>query len=237
MPESALTKPQLRESMLERAPRYYTNYPYHNFDGHVMQTIRDFDVIYEWLEQQGIPIDYDIGVMAIAYHDARFHEDEKAFGFDTKEQFSASTAEIDLIEFGAPKDIIHGVTGAIIATTATEKPQNNLEKAVRLADVGNVSGDPKIFLYNTYLLLQESIRRGLPIPETCEQFCLKSQGFLNLYFSNSIQFEHEGKIVKYEPMTGIAQRNIRSLGTMTVGKLIDTVPNIEKTLPKIWFKK
>lgn len=240
MPDQALTTPQLTEAMLERAPKYYSDLPYHNYYGHVLQTLRDFKVIYKWLDSKNIPIDYDLGVISLAYHDANYHEDNVSLGFETKEELSASIAESDLIELGANTDTILEVTGAIIATTAGKKPKTNLEKAVRLADVGNVSGDPTVFLYNTYLLMQESVRRGLKLPETFEQFCTNSQGFLDLYFKNSVKFEHDGNIVEYEPMTGIAQRNIRTLGQMTVKTfsfmLNDIVPNVEKTIPKIWLK-
>jgi hypothetical protein len=236
-----VTTPQLREMALERAPQYYTNFPYHNYDGHVRQTYRDFEVIYDWLDAHGIPIDFDEGIIGLAYHDAGFHKDHKALGFDTKEEYAKSIAQRDLNKFGAPKRVINTVGGIILATTANLEPKTNLEKAVRLADVGNVSGDPTTFLYNTYLLMQEAVRRGLPIPETIEQFCSSSQSFLELYFKNSVEFEHKGKVVKYEPMTGIAQRNIRTLGQMTVktfsAVIRDIDPLVEKTLPKIWFNK
>jgi hypothetical protein len=237
---SNLSKPQLRDSMLESAPQYYSNYRYHNYEGHVTQSMEDFVSLRDWLAQKGIPIDKDLGLISLAYHDANFHLDEKQAGFDTKEKYSAWLAHKDLRELGASDHIIRTVSGAIIKTTFNEIPETNLEKAIRLADVGNVTGDPKVFLYNTYLLMAETIQRGLPLPDTFEQFCVNSQNFLGYYYDKPLEFRYRNKLVLYEPMTGQARRNIRTLGKMTLGPFINLmsgmVPKIEDTIPEIWKK-
>jgi hypothetical protein len=121
---SELSRPQLRVAMLERAPQYYSDYRYHNFPGHVTQTMEDFVAIREWLAQQGIPIDEDLGLIALGYHDANFHLDEKKAGFSTKEEYSAWLARKDMRELGASNHTIRIVSSAIIKTTFNETPEN-----------------------------------------------------------------------------------------------------------------
>jgi hypothetical protein len=242
-----LPESELRRLALEQAPIYYTDspllenpadaYPYHNFYGHVTQTFRDFTHIYHWLEDKGITLNYDLGIIALAYHDANFHLNEKAAGFETKEAYSAHIAGVDLQQFGANRYEVRTVKSAIIATTASESPKTNLEKAVRLADVGNVSGDPTTFLHNTYLLITESIKRGLSLPETFEVFRENSQGFLNMYYKNPIEFTQNGRTVTYEPIKD-GQKNIQRLGKISLIEFIDIVhkvePTAKSTLSKIW---
>lgn len=235
-----LSRPQLKDAMLERAPQYYSDFRYHNYPGHVTQTMEDFVALRTWLTQQGIPVDEDLGLIALSYHDANFHLDEKEAGFSTKEEYSAWLVRRDLRELGATDHTIRTVSSAIIKTTFNETPMTNLEKAVRLADVGNVSGDPKLFLHNTYLIMLEAVQRGLPLPNTFEQFCANSQNFLGYYYDKPLEFKYRNKTVLYEPMTGQARSNIRTLGRMTLGPFIDLmsdiVPKIEDTIPDIWKK-
>lgn len=236
-----LTKSQLREKMLEIAPDNYPNYPYHNFEGHVLNAIESFTEIYYWLKDLGIDIDYDAGVIALAHHDRDYDKNPVTYGYNSKEELSASMAAKDLEVLGADEHFIKTVYDGIIATTADIEPTDNLQLAIVIADISNLFGDIKLFLFNTYLFTLEKIEMNLPIPDSFEDYCINTSKFLRLYFRNPLVFSQTGKAIPYQPMTKFALDNIKVLESITLEKFIDEIvdlaPEARDKLPEIWFNK
>ncbi len=218
------------QRVLPRHPKF----PYHNYDGHVVSALGYFESIAEDLAKKEVYLNIEDGRLAIMGHDAGFHEDHLALGYRAKEEHAADITREELADLGVDKPRIDIISGAILTTEVGVIPVSNLEKAVRLADIGNVSADEKEFLRNKVLLLREAHKRGLSFTETFEQDCQNTMNFLNAYIEPAPLFvTANGDEVMLDRQMAF-RKNVAKLGTLTLAKLLEktnmTLPNI----PKSW---
>lgn len=207
--------------------------PYHNCDGHVNRVLQDFDRIADELALKNVVVDSIAGSVGIIYHDAGFHVPVSEHGYPTKEAFSAHLAEIDFTSLGIFKKEIVVVKNIIGATHVSTTPKTNTEKAVRLADVGNVFGDELEFFRNFILLIREAHELGQPIADTLKEHCERTTGFLQSYIMPAPKFEAiDGSIVEYDIAAG--QRNLRAISRLTLAKVIAQLPD-SRILTPAWL--
>lgn len=226
----------IEKQVAQVASSYYTDLPYHNFD-HVLSTLVYFDSLCEQLEERNVFISRPLGRIALFGHDAGFHEDHKAKGFDTKEQYSAHLWRVLLENLSTDKEDISKVESAIIATTSNVEPVTNLEKAVRYADVGNIyNRDYQEFVKNFVLLTKESLVTRRPVAETFEEQRNLSATFLQQYMSPIIFESEDGLAVELPPELNFAERNVRRLNQASIENVIKLFPPAKKIVPTQWLK-
>lgn len=145
-------------SAIEKKARdlYDPNLPYHNFE-HAWDAFLTGRKICQRCEEEGIKIDKEVVEKALLFHDAGYHEDAKAKGFFSKEEYAAHLAETTLRELGYAENFIQHVCRAIVSTHRDSDFATNEEKAVRAADLAGLAGDYQDFLQNNMNLRKEAI--------------------------------------------------------------------------------
>ena len=114
-----------------------------------------------------------------------------------------------------------------------QPPKTNTEKAVRLADVGNVFADEKEFIRNFGLLLMEAYELKQPIAETIEDHTRRTVGFLESYIMPAPKFtSRDGSEVEFDITSG--RSNLRSLSRLTIPRLVAKLPP-QIILPVTWL--
>ncbi len=207
--------------------------PYHNYDDHVVRAKGYFNQIVERLREKDVDVDILAGIVGLDYHDAGFYVPISEHGLPTKEAYSAGIAVNDLESLRIRDDAIEVVHDAILATHVSAEPKTNTEKAVRLADVGNVFADEEEFLRNFVLLLREAYELGQPIAETIEDHCRRTTGFLETYIMPAPTFiARDGSEVEFDIVAG--QRNLRAISRLTVARVVAQLPTA-KILPISWL--
>ena len=170
------------------AQRHYTDLPYHNFD-HAKDTLWEAMRLADLCEQHGESVNRKALIVAALFHDAGFHDDHKAKGFESKEKYSAAIMA-DAVSGRFGLSVSDGVTAieAILATEAGVKPETLEQKILVRADLANVFADTRTFLASTIKLYTESQRDNrLPLaPGGQSKFIKESGAILRKYFSNDL---------------------------------------------------
>ncbi len=146
----------MHDKQLEKiaSTMYEPKMPYHNF-GHAITVTRFSEGIIEKCRNEGIPIDEKVVYYALLFHDAGYHEDHTALGFETKEAYSADLSEQALRDHGVDEETIEKVKAAILSTHMDAKCYCNEDKVVRMSDISNLGADYKEFKLNTVRLKEE----------------------------------------------------------------------------------
>ena len=146
----------MHDKQLEKiaSAMYEPKMPYHNF-GHAITVTRFSEGIIEKCRGEGIPIDESVVYYALLFHDAGYHEDHLALGFETKEAYSADLSEKALRDHGVDDETIEKVKAAILSTHIDAKCFSNEDKVVRMSDISNLGSDYKEFKLNTVRLMEE----------------------------------------------------------------------------------
>ncbi|MDY6771408.1 MAG: HDIG domain-containing protein [Candidatus Nanohaloarchaea archaeon] len=139
------------EEIRDAAEQQYSDeLPYHNFQ-HIQHALEFAETLLERCARYGIPVDSDIVRYAVLFHDAGYHEDHKAEGYDTKEQYSAAIAADELERHGRDQETIDEVRQCILATEEGASFDTPEEKIVRAADLAQIGG--------SYTVLEENAER------------------------------------------------------------------------------
>lgn len=146
----------MRNEQLEKSASqlYSPEYPYHNFE-HIRYVLAAGDRIMKRCREEDIEIEESVVYYALLYHDAGYHEDHRALGYDSKEAYSADIAERELKENGQEEEKIKDVKNAILCTHVDAKCLTTEDKAVRAADLSGLAADYKVFKRNTLDLKAE----------------------------------------------------------------------------------
>lgn len=142
---------------------YSAELPYHNF-GHIRTVIRKGDEIVGRCRRENVDIHEDVVYYALLYHDAGYHEDHTAKGYDSKEAYSADLAEEQLSGNGIDAVILKKIKAAILCTHVDAHCVSNEDRAVRAADLAELAADYRVFKKNTLDLKKElEIQIGSPV--------------------------------------------------------------------------
>ena len=136
------------------AQMYDAKMPYHNF-GHAITVTRHAEKIIEKCREEGVPLDDKVVYYALIFHDAGYHEDHRAKGFDTKEAYSADLAARALREYGVGGETIDRVKTAILCTHVDARCNSNEDKAVRASDLSGLAAEYSVFKRNAVHLKEE----------------------------------------------------------------------------------
>jgi hypothetical protein len=150
------TLTSIRNAALEAraATLYSPRLPYHNFE-HIEETLAAAVVITGRCAAENIRINNEVVYYALLFHDAGYHEDHRALGFDTKEAYSATLAEKVLVEFAIVEPQIRKTVGAIRATERDASFISVEQKAVRAADLSGMAAPYEEFLLKSLKLKRE----------------------------------------------------------------------------------
>lgn len=173
---------------------YEPKMPYHNF-GHVITVIRHSEGIIEKCRLEGVPLDEKVVYYALLFHDAGYHEDHLAKGFETKEAYSADLSEHALREYGVDEETIKKVKAAIMSTHMDAKCYSNEDKAVRASDLSGLAAEYSVFKLNAIRLREEhEMMHGesvawedwkLGVKETLELFLREELGLTSDYYDKN----------------------------------------------------
>ena len=146
----------MRDQILEKiASRLYEpKLPYHNF-GHVVTVLKESERIIAKCKEEGIEIDEAVVYYALLFHDAGYHKDHAALGYESKEAYSAALADQELKGNGIDQENNEKIISAILATHVDAQCQSNEDKIVRAADLSELAADYATFKKNTLNLKEE----------------------------------------------------------------------------------
>ena len=133
---------------------YSSKLPYHNF-GHAVTVTRYSEEIIERCKREDVALDEKAVYYALLFHDAGYHEDHIAKGYETKEAYSADLAQQALRDYGIDEETIKKVESAILCTHVNAQCQSNEDKAVRASDLSGFTADYGIFKLNSVRLWEE----------------------------------------------------------------------------------
>lgn len=148
--------PPLSQFEKVAAGYYSQKLPYHNFS-HAVSAAREGLRLAKLCRSEKLPSNEQVIYLALLFHDAGYHEDHTALGFESKEAYSADIARRELTRMGAESGIVASVCHAILCTRI---PHGHLCRSledliVRRADVANIGGPFQPFFKNTITLWYE----------------------------------------------------------------------------------
>jgi hypothetical protein len=217
-------------------PEYYPKYPYHNYEGHVLDVYDRTTKAYGQLVDLGVDIDLHKAQAAVLLHDILYHVDYASQGYASSEELSAVASDYILLKLGIERASIDEVHDAILATHVTAVPKTNVEKLVRLMDVGNVGDTEEIFFRNTIRFALELAKRDMSLHSLYSAQRESFAGFLRSYVEPPILFETvDGESVTL-PGYNTYFANIRKLGSLPFAAVLNIagVKNVQG-LPASWL--
>ena len=133
---------------------YDAKMPYHNF-GHAITVTRFSEGIIDKCRREGVSLDEKVVYYALIFHDAGYHEDHIALGFESKEAYSADLAQHALRDYGVDEETIKKVESAILCTHVNASCSSNEDIAVRASDLSGLTADYEVFKLNAIRLKEE----------------------------------------------------------------------------------
>lgn len=167
------------------AKLYNPEMPYHNFEHAQGAAQRGMEIV-DTCNDEGVPIDRDVVYFGLLFHDAGYHEDHRAKGFATKEEYSAALAERALLDGKYNAELIEKVKAVILSTHRDASFNTNEAKAVRAADLAGLASDYDSFLdANRKLKREAEILGGAPL--SWSEWKQKTKRIVDFYLSQNIK--------------------------------------------------
>lgn len=180
--------PELTVSIEKTAQNFYSpDLPYHNFV-HALKAVATGEGIVENCRKENISVEADVVRYALLFHDAGYHEDyaAKGFNFKTKEEYSAHLAASAMRERGLSEELIEKVAKAILGTHRDAEFNTVEEKIVRAADLAGLAGDYGEFLkQNKNLKKEAEILSGKKI--SVADWKRRTEEAINFYLKQDIR--------------------------------------------------
>jgi predicted metal-dependent HD superfamily phosphohydrolase len=143
------------EDIVEAAEGLYSDdLPYHNTD-HMRDALEAAEELLERCRRHDIDVDEEVVRYAVLFHDAGYHHDHEAKGFDSKEAYSTHLAGEVLAEHGIDEETIERVQDCIESTREDAAFDEAEEKVVRAADLSGLAADYRTFEENALDLKDE----------------------------------------------------------------------------------
>lgn len=137
------------------AQRHYSDeMSYHNWD-HAEESVIDVVELGKRCERRGIELNIGQLVTAAAWHDAGFHRNHIAFGYTTKEEYSADLAGDFLKSQKAEMSFMTTIQDIILGTKHNVGRPGLHALVMHRADVANIGKPYDIFATKCLLLLSE----------------------------------------------------------------------------------
>ncbi len=135
-------------------------FPYHNFDGHVLSVVAIANGIADRVEAGGTPVNRRVLILAALGHDALFGMDPAFCNCENSEQVAARYTRGVLEKLGLAQTEIDAVVHAIEATNYFVQPLTVEARILRAADLSSLAGPYEFFKRNTEALFAENLARG-----------------------------------------------------------------------------
>lgn len=146
---------QVLEYSAAAQKHYRPDYPYHNWN-HALSVASGTEIIASKLEDRGLTIAKGALAIASAWHDAGYHENHTAKGFDTKELYSAALLEEYLSDKPVGDFEKSLMLKAIIAThNGHDELRTPYELVLHRADIANIGGPLDEFIESSIKLWRE----------------------------------------------------------------------------------
>jgi predicted metal-dependent HD superfamily phosphohydrolase len=195
---------------IQAARLYDPDLPYHNF-GHIRTVIKKGEEIVNNCRKENIDIDDAVVYYALLYHDAGYRDDHAAKGYASKEAYSADLAETELLRKGMDGGKVQKIKSAIMCTHVDARCKSNEDKAVRAADLAELTADYEVFKKNTLDLKKElEMMKGSPI--SWEEWKILARERVELFLREDLQltsdyFDADGNSVFQKN----ARRNLQTM--------------------------
>lgn len=149
---------QIEEYSAAAERHYSPDHPYHNYETHAVPVAEGVRTIAAKLAMQGIIIPTGALVIAAHWHDAEHHQDHRAKGYMTKEEYSAHMVEMYLEDKPVTKAQGIIIQDSILATEHNFwRHRYPYETILHRADIENIGGPTIFFLQNVALLYKEAL--------------------------------------------------------------------------------
>lgn len=155
----------IRDPKLEQvvAALYDPRLPYHNFS-HALDVLAAGEEILARCRDERITVAAEVVYPALLLHDAGYHEDYAARGYDSREALSAGLAETELRHHQYPPRLIEAVQAAILSTRLGESCETIEARVVKAADLSGLAADYNLFLQNSMRLWREdTLLKGVEV--------------------------------------------------------------------------
>lgn len=156
----------VRNTKLEQtvAALYDPRLPYHNL-GHALDVLAASEELLARCHGEGIRVDAEVVYPALLLHDAGYHQDHVARGFESKEALSADLAASELRRHQYPPKLIEAVQAAILSTRCGAICETIEARVVKAADLSGLAADYQLFLQNSMRLWREdTLLRAVETP-------------------------------------------------------------------------
>lgn len=142
--------------MRDAAKEFYSpELPYHNWD-HAMDAVRDAEAFNSRLQRRtGRIVGGGALMVAMAWHDTGYHEDQVSMGFETKEHYSAHLSRAYLESVQASEEFIVQIEAGILATRHGVERSTDLELLAHRADISNIGDNFQRFVMSNLKLRRE----------------------------------------------------------------------------------
>lgn len=196
----------------------YIDLPYHNWEHAVRVTLESRRLVSN-CHSNGIELDQFVTDASGLIHDYDFHKPLNTKVVRSRELRSSRAAGIILRSHGIDSRQIEHVQACIRSTEVGKRCLSNEAKAVRRADLMNVSGDYVSFINNSWKLFKESHQvSGVTAPLLA--WLDKSKQILTTYIDEDVRFEFEKKEGALYLFKQAAIRNITKLSNETEEEFI-----------------
>jgi hypothetical protein len=142
--------------MWSDAEAWYSDLPYHNFQ-HARETLWEAMRLVDLCETHGLQVNRKALVAAALFHDAGYHLDEREYGFNTKEEFSAAILGMHGEKYGFSVVDTYTAEKAILSTYLSAVPNTLEDKILVRADLASIAGGyQEPFRRKTLLFTEEA---------------------------------------------------------------------------------
>lgn len=231
------------QDVIDAAHLGYINLSYHNYPGHIQETIDAVPVFCAWAGANGITDIPQEALMAVmGYHDFELHIPLSDKRTKSDEAHSALVLGQRLIQFPEGREVYELAIRAILATTPNLVPKSNFDLGARIIDTGNVcSEDPVVALEKTHrVIIEEEIELKSRKTGSFIEKRDKLASFLQTFYYpglGRVEFVAEdGSPVPYEP-ADIGYENVRKLGSISRKEFEALIPGAEETFAFLWPEK
>ncbi len=226
------------QDIIDTAHLGYVELSYHNFAGHIQETIDAVPEFCGWAKSNGITdIPQKPLAAVMANHDYELHLPLEIKHTVTDEVHSALDLGRKLIQFPEGREVLGLCVQGVIATTPNLEPRNNFQLAARMIDTVNVcSKDAATALKNTLnVIIEEEIELKTRKTDSFIEKRDKLANFLRtFYYPGAVEFVSEdGFPVSYEPAL-IGYENVKKLGSISRQDFIDLIPEAEEAFAIMW---
>lgn len=213
---------EILDEIAASAKQYYHELPYHNWDEHIMGCYPKAQDLCNQCEEHDINPDRFVVGAAFLLHDTGIAKPE-VMKFGSHEAYSAQIADELLSQHDVTRETIEAVRTCIMGTKLGEPCPTLESKIVRRADLANVAGSYKEFVFSTFKLMEEAHKLGT-VQTSFSEWRKNTRAVLNGYLAEDLvlgpfDINEDGKC----QFVAQAQKNLERFAHDSSLKIINTL--------------